>query len=205
MNEYFNEIVLHLAFFRSKLTKDNLLPMTISKQQTALFFRLSISITVFGALFNFISWPLIILGAVGMVVFHGIQFFQKQQRSSLDYTRHLLIVTFLANYLFTIFDLPFGYVVTSLTKITLIAFLALYVKEILGSLKETDINNLMPNLNTEKLSLILADLATVYIVIASLFKILNLEFGIINSNLLLVIGLFTALISILAGSKNLAK
>jgi len=173
----------------------------ISKHQTALCFRLSISITVFGALFNFISWPLIIIGAVGMVVFHGIQFFQKQHRSPLDYSRHLLIVTFLANYLFTIFDLPFGYVATSLTKVALIAFLALYVKEIIGSLKENDINNLIPNLNTEKLSLILADLATVYIVIASLFKILNLEFGIINSNLLLVIGLFTALISILAGSK----
>jgi hypothetical protein len=177
--------------------------MTITEQKTSLFFKLSISITVFGALFKFISWPLIMLGALGMVIFHGIQFFQKQQRLALDYSRQLLIVTFLCNYIFNIFDLPYGHILTLLTKAALIAFLVFYVKEITASLKENTQNNLLlPDFSTVNLSYLLADLATVYIVIASLFKILHWEFGIITSNLLLVIGLFSALISILVGSKK---
>lgn len=180
--------------------------MTISKQKTSLFFRLSISITVFGALFKFMSWPLIIIGALGMVIFHGIQLFQKQNRSPLDYSRQVLIVAFLCTSLFGIFQLQYVHVLTLLTKTALIAFLMLYIKEIIASLHgSTQSTNLFSRFTTEKLSYLLADLATVYIVTASLFKILHLEFGIINSNLLLVIGLFTALISILAGSKDFAK
>ena len=177
--------------------------MTISKQKTSLFFRLSISATVFGALFKFISWPLIMLGAAGMVIFHTIQFFQKQQRSLLDYSRQVLIVIFSANYIFSILLLPYGHMLTFLTKAALIAFLLLYIKEIITTYLENSQNSLLlQNLGTENLSYILADLATVYIVIASLFKILHWEFGILNANVLLVIGLFSALISILASAKS---
>lgn len=141
-----------------------------------------------------------------MVIFHSIQFFQKQGRSPLDYARHLLIVSFSCNYIISILHLPYGHVLTILTKTALIAFLLLYVKKILFSFKENTQNNLLlPNIGTENLSYILADLATVYIVIASLFKILHWEFGIVNANVLLVIGLFTALISILASSKNVSS
>jgi len=178
--------------------------MTISKKKTSLFFRLSISVTVFGALFTFISWPLILLGASGMVIFHTLQFFQKRHRLPLDYSRHLLIVTFSFNYVFSIIHLPYVHLLTLLTKVALIAFLLLYIQKIVVTLKENSQNLLLPqNLGTENLSYILADLATVYIVIASLFKILNWEFGIINTNVLMVIGLFSALISILASSKNI--
>lgn len=180
--------------------------MTISKQKTALFFRLSISVTVFGALFQFIPWTLIILGAIGMVVFHSIQFFQKQDKSPLDYARHLLIVAFSSNYIISLLHLPFGHILTILTKTALVAFLLLYIKKIISGLQENGQNGLLvQNIDTENLSYILADLAIVYIVVASLFKILHWEFGIINANVLLVIGLFTALISILAGSKRLSS
>lgn len=180
--------------------------MRISTQKTTLFFRLSISITVFGALFKFISWPLILIGAVGMIVFHSIELFQKQNRSPLDYSRQFLITAFLCNGLFSIFQLPYTDILTILTKTALIIFLVVYIKKILTAMNRgTENSDLSAYLGTEKLSYLLADLATVYIVIASLFKILNLEFGIINSDLLLVIGLFTALISILAGSKDFAK
>ena len=180
--------------------------MALSNQKTSLFFRLSISVTVFGALFNFIPWYLIILGAVGMILFHSIQFFQKKDRSPLDFARHLLIVSFSSNYIISILQLPFGHVLTVLTKTALIIFLLLYIKNILSSFLENSQNNLLlPNLSRESLSYILADLAIVYIVIASLFKILNWEFGIVNANLLLVIGLFTALVSILASPKNAAS
>lgn len=152
------------------------------------------------------SWPLIMLGATGMVIFHGIQLFQKQHRLPLDYSRQLLIVAFLCNSLFNIFQLQYGHVLTLLTKTALIAFLILYIKDILTSLHgNIQSSDLQAYFNTERLSYILADLATVYIVIASLFKILHWEIGIINANVLLVIGLFSALISILAGSKEFGK
>lgn len=177
--------------------------MIISKQKTALFFRLSISVTVFGALFKFIPWILIILGAVGMVVFHSIQFFQKEQRLPLDYARHVLIISFSCNYIISILQLPYGHIFTALTKAALIAFLLLYIKKMQSSHKENSENNhLAPNISWGNLSYMLADLATVYIVIASLFKILHWELGILNANVLLVIGLFTAVISILASAKN---
>ena len=79
----------------------------------------------------------------------------------------------------------------------------MYKRQILFSLKESAQDGfLLPNIRTENLSYQLADLATVYIVIASLFKILNWEFGLLNANVLLVIGLFSALISIVATTKN---
>ena len=177
--------------------------MTISKQKTAQFFRLSISITVFGALFKFISWPLILVGAAGMIVFHSIQFFQKDHKSPLDYSRLLLILIFACNYVFSILELPYVAVLTILTKTTLLAFLSLYIKELLAPNSKNEENNLsLLELGNEKLAFLLADMATVYIVVASLFKILNWEVGIINANVLLIIGLFSALISILAGTKS---
>ncbi len=178
--------------------------MTISKQQTALFFRLSLSITVFGALFKFISLALIIIGAVGMMVFHSLQFLHKKERLALDYARQLLIVTFSCNYIISLLQLPFGNALTLVTKIALIVFIFIYCKNILSTFKEQlQANFLLQNIATENLSHILADLAIVYIVIASLFKILHWEFGILNANVLLAIGLFTALISIVSSSKKL--
>ncbi|WP_273565586.1 hypothetical protein [Maribacter halichondriae] len=181
--------------------------MAISKQKIALFFRLSISATVFGALFKFVSWPLIMLGVTGMVIFHTIQFFQNQHRSALDYARQLLIVSFSCNYVFNLFSLPYVHILILITKLALIAFLILYIKKIMVSFQDITQNNslLLTNLGRENLSHILADLATVYIVIASLFKMLHWEFGIINANVLLVIGLFSALISIVASPKNVAS
>lgn len=141
-----------------------------------------------------------------MVIFHTLQFFQKQHRVPLDYSRHLLIVTFACNYVFSILQLPYGQLLTLLTQVALLAFLLLYIHKIVYTLKENSQNLLLlQNLGTENLSYVLADLATVYIVIASLFKILNWEFGILNGNVLLVIGLFSALVSILSSPKSLGK
>jgi len=180
--------------------------MFISENKTALFFRLSISLTVAGALLKFFSLPLIIIGATGMVIFHTIQFFQKSKRLPLDYARQFLIVSFACNFVFSTLNLPYTFLLMSLTRAMLIIFILLYIKEIIVPFQKTNANNLvLLNLGTEKLSNVLADIATVYIVIASLFRILHWEFGIINANLLLVIGLFSALISMLASSKILSK
>ena len=181
--------------------------MALSDQKTSLFFRLSISVTVFGALFKFMPAFLIILGALGMVVFLGIQLFQKEKRTLLDYARLLLIVAFSSNYTFILFASPLAQSLTLITKLSLILFLLLYVKNIIVSFQDITQNPtlLLSGFAREDLSFILADMATVYIVMASLFKILHWEIGILNANLLLVIGLFTAVISILASSKELSK
>lgn len=178
--------------------------MSISKQKTSLFFRLSISVTVFGALFEFIPFFLVIVGIIGMIVFLSIQLYQKEKRALLDYARLLLILSFSLNYTINLFGLPNGHIHTLITKLALTAFLLLYVKKIILSFKDITQNNslLLNSIGSENLSYILADLATVYIVIASLFKILHWEIGILNGNVLLAIGLFSALISILASSKS---
>jgi len=145
---------------------------------------------------------LIILGAIGMVTFLSIQLYQKEEREILDYARLLLIVFFAGNYALELLNLPYGN-----TKLALAAFLLVYIKKIVISFKDITHNNslFLTSFGRENLSYILADLATVYIVIASLFISLNWELGILNGNVLLVIGLFTALISILASSKELSQ
>ncbi len=201
-------LVLETILYRYGLTYyANKFPMSISKQKTALFFRLSISITVFSALFKFMPSFLIIVGAVGMVIFLSIQLFQKEQRTPLDYARLMLIISFSSNYAFNLFGFPYVHILTLITKLALIAFLILYIKKIVTSFQDITQNNnlLLSSFGREDLSFILADLATVYIVMASLFIILHWEIGILNGNLLLIIGLFTALISILASSKQLEK
>ncbi len=180
--------------------------MTISEQQTSLFFRLSISFTVFAALFKYVSWPLITMGAAGMIVFHSLQLFQKEKKQVLDYARHALIVTFSFNYVFNVLELPFSNLLMVATRVTLIIFMIFYVIKIIGSLKENSMSNLsITDLGTENLAYLLADIATVYIVVASLFKILHWQFGIINANFLFGIGLFTAVISILTSPKGLKR
>lgn len=181
--------------------------MTISNQKTSLFFRLSISVTVFSALFKFMPSSLIILGALGMVISLSIQLYQNEQRAPLDYARLLLIVSFLSNYAFNLFGSPYGNLFMLITKLALIAFLILYLRKIILSFQDITQNQtmLLSSIGKENLSYILADLATVYIVIASLFKILHWEIGILNGNVLLTIGLFSALISILASSKYIGR
>lgn len=181
--------------------------MALSNQKTSLFFRLSISVTVFSSLFKFMPSFLIFLGAIGMVVFLSIQLYQKEKRTPLDYARLLLIVSFSSNYIFNLFALPFGQQLTLITKLALIVFLLLYIKNIIVSFQDITQNSalLLSNFAREDLAFILADMATVYIVIASLFKILHWEIGILTGNLLLAIGLFTAVISILASSRELSK
>ena len=181
--------------------------MSISKKKTSLFFSLSISITVFSALFTFMPSFLIVLGVLGMVTFLSIQLYQKEQGAPLDYARLVLIISFAGNYAFSLFDSPYAFVLSMITKLALIAFLVLYIKKIIIAFQEINQNDalLLSNFSSEELSNVLADLATVYIVIASLFIILRWEIGILNGNLLLVIGLFSAIISILASSKELGK
>ena len=180
--------------------------MTITTQKTSLFFKLSISITVFGGLIQYLSWPLILLGAFGMVTFHSIDFFQKQNKSTLDYLRQLLIVAFLGNSLFSVFQFEYANILTIVTKTILIIFLIAYIKEVLFSVeKSIQEGNLFSFIDTEKLSRILADISTIYIIVASFLKILNWKAGIINANFLLVVGLLAALTSILTSSKILNK
>ncbi len=179
--------------------------MAISKQRTSLFFRLSISVTVFSALFSFLPSFLLVIGALGMVFFLGVQLWQEPQRQLLDYARLLLIVAFVSSYFLDALGLPYQNVGNGATKIALCLFLLIYCKDVVAVLIENMHNAplLMHRATTVQLSYLLADLATVYIVIASLFKFFNWQIGFVNGNLLLVVGLFTALVSLLASAKEL--
>lgn len=181
--------------------------MSISKQRTALFFRLSISLTVFSALFKFMPSFLIVLGALGMIISLSLQLVQKEQRTLLDYARLFLILSFSGNYLGSLLEVSYAPLLMLMTKLALIIFLLLYIRKILMSFQDITQNNglWLSGLGRDNLSYILADLATVYIVVASMFKILHWEIGVLNGNVLLSIGLFTALISLLATSRELGK
>ncbi len=181
--------------------------MALSNQKTALFFRLSISVTVFSALFNFMPSFLIILGAFGMILFLGIHLFQKEKRTLLDYARLFLILAFSSNFILSLFASPLSQALTLMTKLSLVLFLILYIKDIVILFQDIAQNSsaLLHNFAKEGLSYILADMATVYIVIASLFKILNWKLGILNGDTLLIIGLFAALISIFTSSRITEK
>ncbi len=177
--------------------------MFLSKEKTDLCFRLSISVTVFGALFKIVPSFLTLLGVIGMVVFLGIQLYQKNERTALDYSRMLLIICFAGNYLSPFFGWTTTHLFTIATKLSLIAFLILYLKKIIAPLLEMGQNRhlLFSGFGREELSYILADMATVYIVIASLFTILGWELGILNGSSLLIVGLFAAVLSIVASPR----
>ena len=181
--------------------------MSNSEQKTSLFFRLSISVTVFSTFFSFIPSSLIIAGTVGMVIFLSIQLYQKKQRIPLDYARLLLVVSFASNFAFGIFESALGNLSIVTTKLALIGFLFLYIKKTIPAFQDLMQKNslLLSSLGREQLSFILAEFAIVYIVVASLFIQLHWEIGILNGNLLLIMGLFSALTSILASSKALAR
>lgn len=181
--------------------------MSIPKQKTDLFFRLSISLTVFSALFKFIPTPLLLLGATGMLVSLGIQLYQKGRSTALDYARFLLVLSFFGNYVFLLLNSPFAHVPTLLTKLALVIFLVLYIKKIVSSFRSMSHNTslLLSSFGRDDLSFLLADLATVYIVVASLFIVLQWQIGMLNGNVLLAIGLFSALVSLLATGKQLEK
>lgn len=146
------------------------------------------------------------MGAAGMILFHSLQLFQKEKKQALDYARHALIVIFSFNYVFNVLALPFSNVLMAATRVTLVVFMIMYIVKIIGSLQQNSESSLsLSDLGTENLSYLLADIATVYIVVASLFKILHWQFGIINANFLFAIGLFTAVISILTSPKGLKR
>lgn len=179
--------------------------MKISDQQISLFFKLSISITVFSALFAFVPPFLTIFGVVGMIAFLGIQLYRKKQKVALDYARLLLIASFSGHCAVAFFNGPYAHITTLLMKLALMVFLLLYIRKIISSLQElTQSGTLLSDgLGGDSISYLLADIAAVYIVVAALFKILHWEIGILNSNLLLVIGFCSALVSILTSSRSI--
>ncbi len=183
--------------------------MPISNQRIRFFLRMSISVTILGALFKVLHWAgapiLFVGGCIGIVVFYSTQFYRKKPKRLLDYSKFFLLLSFLFHYTFRVLHLKYGHVFTILTQLALLVFLILYVHDVLFSEHDHSENNasqLLRRPGRKAISYLLNGLATMGIIIGALLKILHWEFNFVNGNLLLCIGLLAAATSVIMGSTD---
>ena len=184
--------------------------MNLSKQKVQLFLRLSISVAIIGILFKIQHWmyagPILIIGCLGIGVFYSLRFFQKEEKDLLDYFRLAMIILFLFHYVIRVFHLPYGIVFRSLFQLSFLLFLILYIRDIFfvkPELKANSNKEGRAKAKNEAFTYLLYGIASIGIVMGSLFKILHWAFGFINGDILLTIGLLAAAVSVFMGSSSL--
>jgi len=183
--------------------------MNISKQKVRFFLRLSISVAILGILFKVLHWmyagPILIAGCIGIGLFYSLRFYQKKPKEILDYSRLALVISFLFHYVIRVFHLPYGYIFRTLFQLSFVLLLILYIRDVLFvKPKSEDYNSPqeVEKAKTKALSYLLYGIATIGVVLGSLFKILHWEFGFINGNIVLTIGLLAAAVSVFMGDTN---
>ena len=182
--------------------------MFISKQKVRLFLRLSMSVTLIGILFKILHYAfaaeLLVIGVIGIVIFYGISFYQKQQKTLLDYAKVFLLISFLAHYLFRILHLQFGYVFTYIFQGALILFIIAYVMDILLDVDSAndENNGAEPNTKRSKITNLLYTLTGICVISGAFLKIMHWQFGFINGTILLITGLLMAVISLVIPSSK---
>ncbi|WP_422350077.1 GldL-related protein [Flagellimonas sp.] len=180
----------------------------LSKRQTHLFLRLSISIAILGILFKILHWPfaptILAAGIVGIGVFYAIRFYQKRRKTLMDYSKLALVITFLLHYSFRIFHLAYGTIFTYTFQCCLLVFLILYFKDVFFSSGQSTLETTDNKESKTKYQLkyFLYALAGVGIIVGSIVKILHWQFGIINGDFILVVGLVSAAISVFINPKT---
>ncbi len=179
----------------------------ISKQKTSLFLRLSIALALVAVFFKIMHWQfsevLLIIAISGIAVFYGIWFSLKTPKQWLDYAKLFLLISFLFQYLFSVLHLNYGFIFSYIFKIALVVFIIVYIKNQFFSLNDTSKPVGKRQVPKKKFySIILNTIAVLCIVIGAQFKILHWEFGLINGNILLSVGLVSAAISIVIGFKK---
>lgn len=152
-------------------------------------------------------WPysplVLILGLLGIAVFYSLQFYQNQPKQLLDYARLILLTSFLLHYIFRVFHLEHGYIFTAIMQLTFVVFLILYGRDVLfiqSDAIDDDVPITKTKVRQKALTYLLYGLATVGILIGALFKILHWQFGFVNGNILLTIGLLAAAGSVFVGA-----
>lgn len=183
--------------------------MTISKQKVRLCLRLSISIAILGILFKILHWmfaaQILISGCVGIAIFYALHFYQKQPKEILDYSRLALVIFFLFHYVIRVFHLPYGSIFQTLFQLSFVFFLVLHIRDVLFSKQKIEENSHhKEQVKTEYklLTYLLYGIAAFGVVLGSLFKILHWNFGFLNGNILLTIGLLATAISVFMGGNN---
>ncbi len=182
--------------------------MPISKQKIHLGLRISIALALLGILFKIMHWPfpgvLLFVGVTGIVIFYSIQFFQKQPKTLLDYSKLALLISFLIYYLLQVLHLPYSYIFRIATQIALVVFIILYIRHVLflrGSMDDGLSNETKKSSIKKKLSYLLYGIAAIGIILGAQFKILHWEFGFLTGDILLIIGLVAATAAVLIGLK----
>jgi len=177
--------------------------MTISRQKVSFCLRLSISIAIVGILFKILHWMyaghILVVGCLGIGIFYSLRFYQKKPKALLDYFRLSMLIFFLFHYLIRVFHLPYDSIFRILFQLSFVLFLILYIRDVLFlKPKMTENNNPQDYVKSkiQALTYLLYGIATIGVVLGSLFKILHWEFGFINGNMLLTIGLLAAAISV---------
>ncbi|MEM9647155.1 MAG: hypothetical protein AAF969_01655 [Bacteroidota bacterium] len=174
----------------------------LSKQQTHFFLRLSISIAILGILFKILHWPfapsLLAVGIVGIGFFYAIRFYQKRNKELMDYSKLVLVITFLLHYSFRIFHLAYGIIFTYAFQFSVLIFLILYFKDVFFSREESSSESMGKTGSKTKITLtyFLYALAGIGIIVGSTVKILHWQFGIVNGDFILSVGLISAAISV---------
>lgn len=179
----------------------------ITKQKTILFLKLSFALAFIGALFKIMHWQysefILITAVGGILVFYSIWFYKKANKRWLDYGKLFLAISFIFHYLFRVLHLNYSYIFTNIFRIALVLFIITYVKyvffpeDVSSELEEKN-----PTSKKKIYSIILNSIAVVCIILGAQFKILHWEFGFLNGNILLSVGLAAVTISLLIGFKK---
>jgi len=151
------------------------------------------------------DWQVHILGILGIAVFYTIRFVQMPPKALLDYSRLSLLIFFLLHYTFRVYHLPYGYVFTVLTQLSLLIVIIFYVRDVLflrKEFEEIDDGQTVISSRKKAIAYLFYSVAAFGTVIGVIFKILHWEFGFINGGVLLIIGLLAATISVLIDFKK---
>jgi CBS domain containing-hemolysin-like protein len=178
----------------------------ISKQKTNLFLRISIAVLILGILFKILHLNytaiVFISGAIGIIVFYTVRFFQKQPKELLDYSKLFLVIAFVIQYVLQVFHWSFGGIFQRIAQIAFVIFMILYVRDVFflkdegEEFKDSESRKKATN---KKLNYFLYGIAGLGIIVGAQFKILHWEFGFITGDILLSIGLLAAVISVIRG------
>jgi len=150
------------------------------------------------------GWLLFVIGILGTAVFYSISFYHKSPKRLFDYSKILLLISFLLHYIIKVLHLPHGHYFRIAFQIFLITTLVLCVRDVLfpgENTEEQTPENRKQTLNNG-LSYLLYGIAAIGILVGAQIKILHWEIGFITGNMLLTIGLIAIIASLFIGKTN---
>ena len=179
----------------------------ITKEKSNRFLSLSIALALIAILFKIMHWPyaeiLLVTAVGGIAIFFIIGFYQKPIKNWLDYAKLFLLISFLLHYLFRVLHLNYGYIFSYIFRMVLIFFIVAYIKDVFFSNDNSSKLEEQPPTSKKKIiNIVLYSTAVICIIIGAQFKILHWQFGFLNGNLLLTVGLIATALSIILGFKK---